>query len=140
MGAVYAIFGAYYNWSPYITGYRYSELLGKIQFWSFFLGVNLLFLPMHFLGLAGMPRRIPDYPDLYIGWNRICSLGSIITLFSVLLFLFLLFLQYLYKIPSSNPFSLYFFNSLSISHSNPSIEFLLSFPPKFHTYKELPIM
>lgn len=140
MGAVFAIFGAYYNWSPYITGYRYSELLGKIQFWTFFIGVNILFFPMHFLGLAGMARRIPDYPDAYIGWNKICSMGSIITLFSVLIFIYLLYNQYLYKIPAYNPYTLYFYNNKYIYTSNPSIEYVLSFPPSYHTYKELPIM
>ena len=63
MGAVYAIFSGFYYWIGKMTGRGYSEVLGKIHFWSFFIGVNVTFFPMHFLGLAGMLRRIPDYPD-----------------------------------------------------------------------------
>ena len=67
MGAVFAMFAAFYYWVPKITGKIYSETLGKIQFWTLFIGVNLTFFPMHFLGLSGMPRRIPDYPDAFTG-------------------------------------------------------------------------
>jgi heme/copper-type cytochrome/quinol oxidase subunit 1 len=67
MGAVFSIFGGTYYWFHKITGVDYSEFLGQLHFWMFFVGVNLTFFPMHFLGLAGMPRRVPDYPDVYIG-------------------------------------------------------------------------
>ena len=72
-----------------MTGFCYSEVLGKVHFYLFFLGVNLTFFPMHFLGLAGMPRRIPDYPDAFAGWNAVSSFGSAITLISTFLFLFI---------------------------------------------------
>ena len=65
---------------------RYPEILGQIHFWLFFFGVNVTFFPMHFLGLAGMPRRIPDYPDSFAPWNSLASFGSYISMFSVLLF------------------------------------------------------
>ena len=65
MGAVFSIFAGFYFWFYKLTGKNYPELLGKIHFWLFFFGVNITFFPMHFLGLAGMPRRIPDYPDAY---------------------------------------------------------------------------
>lgn len=86
MGAVFGMFAGWYYWIHKITGMRYPELLGQIHFWMFFVGVNLTFFPMHFLGLAGMPRRIPDYPDSFAPWNAIASLGSYISTISVLLF------------------------------------------------------
>ena len=67
MGAVFALFAGFYYWIGKISGYQYPEVYGQIHFWLFFIGVNLTFFPMHFLGLAGMPRRIPDYPDAFAG-------------------------------------------------------------------------
>ena len=91
MGVVFGIFSGVYFWFDKITGLNYPELLGQIHFWIFFLGVNLTFFPMHFLGLAGMPRRIPDYPDAFSGWNSIASFGSYVSAFSVLLFFYILY-------------------------------------------------
>jgi len=67
MGAVFALFAAFYFWGPKITGLKINEFLGKVHFWTMFVGVNLTFMPQHFLGLSGMPRRIPDYPDSFLG-------------------------------------------------------------------------
>jgi cytochrome c oxidase subunit 1 len=92
MGAVFAIFAGWYYWLPKITGLEYSEVLGQIHFWLFFFGVNLTFFPMHFLGLAGMPRRIPDYPDAFAGWNSIASLGSYVSAISALFFFYIVYL------------------------------------------------
>lgn len=91
MGAVFALFAGFYYWTQKLFGARYSEELGQIHFWLLFTGVNLTFFPMHFLGLAGMPRRIPDYPDVYAFWNGVCSLGSFISIVSVGVFFYLLF-------------------------------------------------
>jgi len=88
MGAVFAIFSGVYFWFSKITGVQYSEVLGQIHFWVFFIGVNITFFPMHFLGLAGMPRRIPDYPDAYAGWNAVASYGSYISAISALFFFY----------------------------------------------------
>ena len=63
MGAVFGIFAGMYYWLGKMTGLQYPEALSRVHFWTMFLGVNLTFFPQHFLGLAGMPRRIPDYPD-----------------------------------------------------------------------------
>ena len=92
MGAVFAIFSGFYFWFSKITGLQYSEILGQIHFWTFFLGVNITFFPMHFLGLAGMPRRVPDYPDAYSGWNIIASFGSYISAISTLFFFYIVYL------------------------------------------------
>ena len=86
MGAVFAVFGGWYFWIKNFTGFTYPEILGQIHFWLFFIGVNLTFFPMHFLGLAGMPRRIPDYPDAFAGWNLIASFGSLVSIVSLLVF------------------------------------------------------
>jgi len=86
MGAVFAIFAGFYYWVGKMTGLQYNEFLGKLHFWIFFIGVNLTFFPMHFLGLAGMPRRIPDYPDALHGFNHIASIGSFISLLAIVFF------------------------------------------------------
>jgi len=90
MGAVFAVFAGFYYWLPKMSGLMYNESLAKVHFWTTFFGVNLTFFPMHFLGLAGMPRRIPDYADAYAGWNYLASFGSLVTTFSTLLFAYIL--------------------------------------------------
>jgi len=89
MGAVFAIFSGFYYWFGKASGLKYPEILGKMHFWMTFIGVNLTFFPMHFLGLAGMPRRIPDFPDAYAGWNYVASFGSLLTAFSTLFFYYI---------------------------------------------------
>jgi heme/copper-type cytochrome/quinol oxidase subunit 1 len=91
MGAVFAIFAGWYYWIGKITGLQYPEVLGQIHFWLFFFGVNLTFFPMHFLGLAGMPRRIPDYPDAFAGWNAVASFGSYVSAFSAVFFFYIVY-------------------------------------------------
>jgi cytochrome c oxidase subunit 1 len=90
MGAVFSIFGGIYYWFDKITGVRYSEILAQIHFWTFFVGVNLTFFPMHWLGVAGMPRRIPDYPDAFCTFNKIASWGSYVSAISFIFFVCLL--------------------------------------------------
>ena len=92
MGAVFGIFAGFYYWIGKMTGRKYPEILAQIHFWLFFVGVNLTFFPMHFLGLAGMPRRIPDFPDAYSGWNAVASFGSYLSFFSVLFFFYIVFI------------------------------------------------
>jgi cytochrome c oxidase subunit I len=94
MGAVFSMFGGVYYWFDKITGVKYSETLGKIHFWIFFVGVNITFFPMHFLGVAGMPRRIPDYPDAFLFFNRIASYGSYISAVSGLFFFYVVFVAF----------------------------------------------
>tara|TARA_B110000037_G_scaffold220245_1_gene287385 strand:+ start:10 stop:981 length:972 start_codon:yes stop_codon:yes gene_type:complete len=86
MGAVFTIFAGFYFWFPKIFGVVFNEFLAKIHFWIMFIGVNITFFPMHFLGLAGMPRRIPDYPDSFTAWNQVCSFGSAMSGFGLIFF------------------------------------------------------
>jgi len=99
MGAVFAIFAGFYFWIAKMTGLQYSETLGQIHFWIFFIGVNITFFPMHFLGLAGMPRRIPDYPDAYAGWNLIASYGSYLSAVSSIFFFYVVYHTLVYGTP-----------------------------------------
>ena len=92
MGAVFSMFAGFYFWFRDITGFTYIEELGQIHFWTSLIGVNLTFFPMHFLGLAGMPRRIPDYPDAYAPFNYLSSIGSMISFVSTLFFFFVVYL------------------------------------------------
>ena len=93
MGAVFGLFTGFFFWLPKVTGYYNNiDLVGQISFWLIFLGVNITFMPQHFLGLSGMPRRIPDFPDAYYGWNAISSFGSSITTIGLLWFLFFFYL------------------------------------------------
>jgi cytochrome c oxidase subunit I len=91
MGVVFAIFAGFYYWFPKITGRMYSEPRAQVHFVTMFIGVNRTFFPMHFLGLAGMPRRIPDYPDAFAGWNLVATFGSTISAFSARLFRYILY-------------------------------------------------
>ena len=94
MGAVFAIFAGFYFWVPKITGLQYPEVLGQMHFWVTFVGVNLTFFPMHWLGLAGMPRRIPDYPDAFSGWNAVASYGSYISTVGALFFFYIVYVTF----------------------------------------------
>ena len=89
IGALFAAYAGFYYWFGKMSGKKYNECLGKIHFWLTFLGINLTFMPQHFLGLAGMPRRIPDYPDAFIPWNYVSSVGALISFISALLFVFI---------------------------------------------------
>jgi len=93
MGAVFALFAGFYYWFPVITGHLLVESLGRIHFALTFLGVNITFFPMHFLGLAGMPRRVPDYPDAYALLNHVSSYGSTLSFIGLLVFIYNVFLS-----------------------------------------------
>jgi len=131
LGAVFAIFGGFYFWIGKITGFQYPELLGKIQFWTMFIGVNLTFAPMHSLGLSGMPRRIPDYPDAYTAWNQVASHGSMITVFSVILFFYIIYRTLTDNITVSD-------NVWHAPSNLATLEWQLPSPPAAHTFNEIP--
>ena len=129
LGAVFAIFGGFYYWFPKMTGYMYSDVLGRLHFWVTFIGVNLVFFPQHFLGLAGMPRRYVDYPDAFAGWNLISSYGSYLSGFGVLIFLYALIDAFARKrAASANPWG----------EGATTLEWTLPSPPPFHQFNELP--
>ena len=86
MGVVFGLFAGFYYWRPKLTGRMYPEWRGQVHFWTRFVGVNRTFFPMHFRGLAGMPRRIPDYPDAFAGWNYVASFGSMLSAFAIVVF------------------------------------------------------
>jgi len=131
LGAVFAIFGGWYYWFPKMTGYMYSEFVGKLHFWLTFIGVNLVFFPQHFLGLAGMPRRIADYPDAFADWNYISSIGSYISGVGVLVFLFGVAQAFARKVPAGN-------NPWGAGAT--TLEWTLSSPPPFHQFDTLPLI
>jgi cytochrome c oxidase subunit 1 len=103
MGAVFSMLGGIYFWFHKITGVEYPEVLAQIHFWTFFVGVNLTFFPQHFLGLAGMPRRIPDYPDAYAGFNAISSFGSYLSAISGVFFFYIVYVSLTEGKVSKNP-------------------------------------
>lgn len=147
MGALMGLLAAYYFWSPKMFGLNYNETLASIQFWLLFIGVNLVFGPQHFLGLNGCPRRIPDYPDAFAGWNYISSIGSMITMISLILFIYILYDQFTSnKVVVNNPWILpNFFDSNPLflefkADTADSIEWLLTSPAPHHSFHNLPAM
>ena len=129
LGAVFTIFAGWYFWFPKITGYTYNETLAKAHFWITFIGVNLAFFPQHFLGLAGMPRRIADYNPAYAGWNYVSSIGALIAFVGLGVFLITMAEALLRKRRAGdNPWGV----------GATTLEWTLPSPPPFHTYNELP--
>jgi len=91
MGAVFGIFAGFYHWMGFFYGFFYSRFLGRLHFWITFVGVNLTFFPQHFLGIAGMPRRISDYPDIYWTWNFVSSVGAYLSFIGLMVFMLLIY-------------------------------------------------
>lgn len=131
LGALFALFAGFYYWFGKISGKQYPEFLGKTHFCLTFIGVNVTFFPQHFLGLAGMPRRIPDYPDAFAGWNMVSSIGSCISMFAALFFVFVVFYTLRYgKSCPNNPWG---------KGAN-TLEWTLSSPPPFHCFENPPVI
>lgn len=129
IGAVFALMGAFVNWFPLIVGLTINPKWLKVQFFTIFLGVNITFFPMHFLGLAGIPRRYSDYPDFFTLWNVVARLGSIISVVSVIFFLFIIWEALVRHRPA-----------VSRNHLPSSLEFIHSFPPLTHSYTSIPVI
>jgi cytochrome c oxidase subunit I len=129
VAAVFAIFGGWYYWFPKMTGYMYSETLAKLHFWLMLIGANIAFFPMHFLGLAGMPRRYADYPEAFAGWNFVASIGSYISFAGLLVFFVGLAYAFARKVRApANPWGA----------GATTLEWTLPSPAPFHTYETLP--
>ena len=129
LGAVTSLFAGFYYWFPKMSGRWHSEFLAHVQFWIFFVGVNLTFFPMHFLGAAGMPRRYPDYPEAFAGWNWVASVGSFIGFSGVLVFLYVAYRTF--TAPQTVPANQW-------GEGATTLEWTVSSPPPFHTFEELP--
>jgi len=129
LGAVFAIFAGWYYWFPKMFGYMYSETIAKTHFWVTFIGVNLVFFPQHFLGLSGMPRRYIDYPDAFAGWNLVSSIGSYISGFAVLIFIYGVIEAFVRKEKAAN-------NPWGVGAT--TLEWTLTSPPPFHQFEVLP--
>ena len=129
LGAVFAIFAGFYYWFPKMTGYMYDEKLATLHFWVLFIGVNLVFFPQHFLGLAGMPRRYIDYPDAYWEWNFVSSIGALVSFAATVIFLYTVYDAFAKKrIAGDNPWGV----------GATTLEWTLPSPPPFHQYETLP--
>ena len=143
MGAVFALYSAWYFWIPKILGAEYNKTWGKGHFWGLFLGVNVTFFPQHFLGLQGMPRRISDYADAFAGWNRVSSLGSLISVGATWLFLYILYVQLVVGKAISRHAWLrpeFYYDMLQtyLMRVFSSLEWGLDSPPKHHAFHSLP--
>jgi cytochrome c oxidase subunit 1 len=129
IGALFSLFAGWYYWFPKMSGYQYSETLGKLHFWITFIGVNMTFLPQHFLGRAGMPRRYVDYPDAFAGWNYVSSIGSYITAVGTLVFFACIIHAFIRRERTSdNPWGV----------GATTLEWTLPSPPAMHAFEELP--
>lgn len=143
MGALFSLIGAYYYWGPSMFGLNYNRTWAEIHFWLLFIAVNIIFLPMHFLGLNGMPRRIPQYPDAFIGWNWVSSWGSILSIVSVLVGLYSVHIQ----LNDGENVELeiqvtpdFVESNLTRDQRSSDLELILDRPANYHTFDELPIL
>jgi len=143
MGALFSLIGGFYYWGPSMFGLNYNRVWAELHFWLLFISVNIIFLPMHFLGLNGMPRRIPQYPDAFIGWNYISSFGSVLSIIAVFVGLYSVFIQLdngqneevEYQITPD-------FTEANLTREQRShgLELILDQPVNYHTFNELPIL
>ena len=144
MGAVFGIFAGTYLWLPKVTGRAIDEYMGRLHFVTMFIGANLIFLPQHFLGLSGQPRRIPDYPDAFKGWNEVSSYGSMVSILATIIFGLTLYRSFVSeKISSSANWSLTsYWSPISATtaavaiHGPSSMEWLVRIPTPHHSYDD----
>jgi cytochrome c oxidase subunit 1 len=131
MGATFAVFAAFYFWIGKMSGHPYPEFWGKVHFWTFFIGVNLTFFPQHFLGLAGMPRRYPDYADAFAGWNFVSSVGSLISGASTIIFFYVLYAVFTSKVALADNYW---------GEGATTLEWAVPSPAPHHTFEDVPVI
>ena len=129
LGAVFAIFCGFYYWFGKMSGREIPEWAGKLHFFATFIGVNLVFMPQHFLGLQGMPRRYPDYPDAYAGWNYVSSIGSYISFAASIFFVVVV----IWALVAGRRVEANYWGE-----GANTLEWTVSSPPPFHTFEDLP--
>jgi cytochrome c oxidase subunit 1 len=131
MGAVFSLFAGFYYWFPKMSGKMHSEFLAHLHFWVFFIGVNVIFFPQHFLGMDGMPRRIPDYPEAFTYFNQVSSYGYMIMAASMAIFFVNLAYAFIAgKKAGDNPWG----------EGATTLEWTLSSPPPYHQFETLPVI
>ena len=129
LGAIFSIFAAFYFWFDKMTGRSYPEWAGQLHFWTTFVGVNVLFFPQHFLGLAGMPRRYIDYPDIFAEWNLVSTWGAYLTMGSTVFFLVVTtYVMFAGRKSVANPWG----------EGATTLEWTVASPAPFHTFEEPP--
>ncbi len=131
MGAVFSLFAGFYYWFPKMSGRWHSEFLAHLHFWVFFIGVNVIFFPMHFLGVQGMPRRYPDFAEAYSGWNEVASWGYVIMAASMVIF----FVNLAYAFMAGRKAEDNYWGEGATT-----LEWSLSSPPPFHQFETLPVI
>jgi cytochrome c oxidase subunit 1 len=131
LGAVFSIFAGWYYWIGKMTGKPYSEFWGRLHFWTTFVGVNITFFPMHFLGAAGMPRRYPDYPEAFAGWNFVASVGAFIGGLSMVFFLIGVYRTFTSKEHLADNYW---------GEGATTLEWTVASPAPHHTFAELPVI
>jgi cytochrome c oxidase subunit 1 len=131
LGAVFSLFAGFYYWFAKMSGRMYNELLGQLHFWFFFIGVNVLFFPMHFLGMDGMQRRVNDYADAYADWNRIASWGYVIMAVGMVFF----FVNVMVSMFGGRRAPANYWGEGATT-----LEWTLSSPPPFHQFETLPVI
>lgn len=129
-GGIFGAIAGVYYWLPKWTGHMYNETLGKFHFWISVISVNLTFFPMHFLGLAGMPRRIPDYALQFIDFNRVASIGAFIFGLAQVFFLFIVIQTIRKKNAPALPDKVW--------EGAHGLEWTVPSPAPFHTFIEPP--
>ncbi|MEE4454055.1 cytochrome c oxidase subunit I [Novosphingobium resinovorum] len=131
LGAVTALFAGFYYWFPKMSGRMHSEFLAHVHFWIFFVGVNMIFFPMHFLGLQGMPRRYPDYAEAYAHWNHVATIGYMVMAASLVVW----FVNIVYAYVAGKRAEDNYWGEGATT-----LEWTLTSPPPFHQFETLPVI
>ena len=131
LGAVFSLFAGFYYWFGKMSGRQLNEFLGHLHFWIFFIGVNVLFFPMHFLGNSGMPRRYPDYPEAFAYWNGVASVGYAIMGVGVLIF----FVNVIWSLVAGRRAEDNYWGEGATT-----LEWTLTSPPPYHQFETLPVI